>query len=144
MLLLYPLLIILIEGIIPIIIKLYLTTIPYHFLLLLTQILGAIFIGSYVYLFKPHELSQGLSNINTQIFIIFLLIAFFGTFLAKKFYLKVINDNPNISIFIIIMSLYPIITIIGSYFFLKEKLSLYQFLGYFFIILGIFLMFYKN
>jgi drug/metabolite transporter (DMT)-like permease len=144
MLLLYPLLIVLIEGIIPIIIKLYLTTIPYHFLLLLTQILGAIFIGSYVYLFKPHEFSQGLSNINAQIFLIFLLIAFFGTFLAKKFYLKVINDNPNISIFIIIMSLYPIITIIGSYFFLKERLSYYQLLGYFLIILGIFLMFYKN
>jgi len=143
MIFLYPLTIILIEGIIPIIIKLYLSTIPYHFLLLLTQILGALFIGTYVYLFKPHEFSQGISNINPKIFLIFFLIAFFGTFLAKKLYLKVINDNHNINIFIILMSLYPVITIIGSYFFLKEKLSYYQLLGYFLIILGIILMFYK-
>lgn len=132
-----PFFIILIEGIIPVIIKLHLSIIPYNFSLLLSQFLGLIFIITYVLFFKSNEIKEGFANMDMKILSIFLIIAFFGTFLAKILYLKTINDNNNINIFIILMSLYPIITIIASYFLLKEQLSYSQLLGYFLVIIGI-------
>lgn len=139
-----PFFIIFIEGIIPVIIKLYMTLLPYNFILLISQFLGLLFITSYILLFKPNEIKEGFANFNSKLFLIFLLIAFFGTFLAKIFYIKTIKDNENISIFIIIMSLYPIITIIASYFLLKERLTYYQIIGYFLIIIGICFLLYKT
>jgi drug/metabolite transporter (DMT)-like permease len=141
---LLPFIILIIEGIIPVIIKLHLTIIPYSFILLLSQMIGLIFICFYTLFFKSNEIYEGYTNLNLKLIIIILLISFFSTFIGRILFLKVINDNENISIFLIIMSLYPIITIIASYFLLKEKLSIRQFLGYFLIIIGISFILYKN
>jgi drug/metabolite transporter (DMT)-like permease len=141
---LLPFLILIIEGIIPVIIKLHLTIIPYTLILVLSQILGLFFICSYAFLFKSHEIIEGFSNLNLKLLTIIILIAFFGTFIGKILFLKTINDNENISIFIIIMSLYPMITIIASYYLLKEKISYRQLLGYLLIIIGISFLLYKT
>jgi drug/metabolite transporter (DMT)-like permease len=141
---LLPFLILIIEGIIPVIIKLHLTIIPYTLILLLSQIIGLIFICFYAFFFKSNEIFEGYTNLNLKIFTIIILISFFGTFIGKILFLKTINDNQNISLFLIIMSLYPIITIIASYFLLKEKLSYRQILGYFLIIIGISFLLYKT
>jgi drug/metabolite transporter (DMT)-like permease len=141
---LLPFLILIIEGIIPVIIKLHLTVIPYTLILVLSQILGLLFICSYAFLFKSHEIIEGFSNLNLKLLTIIILIAFFGTFIGKILFLKTINDNENISIFIIIMSLYPMITIIASYYFLQEKISYRQLFGYLLIIIGISFLLYKT
>ena len=141
---LLPFYILFIEGIIPVIIKLYLTIIPYSLILLLSQIIGLIFIISYVFFYKPNDIKDGYINLNYKILIIIILISFFGTFLGKILFLKTINDNDNISIYLIIMSLYPAITIIASYFLLKQKISNRQLIGYLFIIIGIYFLLYKN
>jgi len=141
---LLPLYILLIEGITPVILKLYLELIPYDFILLTTQIITLIFIIIYVYFYKSNEIIDGYNSLNyTNLFII-IILAFFSSFLARIFFLKTLNDHQNINIFLIIMSLYPIITIIASYFLLKEKLSYQQLFGYFMIIIGIFFLLYKN
>jgi len=141
---LLPFLILIIEGIIPVIIKLHLTVIPYTLILVLSQILGLLFICSYAFLFKSHEIIEGFSNLNLKLLTIIILIAFFGTFIGKILFLKTINDNENISIFIIIMSLYPMITIIASYYFLQEIISYRQLFGYLLIIIGISFLLYKT
>lgn len=141
---LLPFYILFIEGIIPVIIKLYLTIIPYSLILLLSQILGLFFIITYIFFFKQNDIKEGYLNINYKILIIIIIISFFGTFLGKIFFLKTIKDNDNISIFLIIMSLYPMITIIASYFLLKERITNRQLLGYLLIIIGICFLLYKN
>jgi drug/metabolite transporter (DMT)-like permease len=141
---LLPFLILIIEGIIPVIIKLHLTVIPYTLILVLSQILGLLFICSYAFLFKTHEIIEGFSNLNLKLLTIIILIAFFGTFIGKILFLKTINDSKNINIFIIIMSLYPMITIIASYYFLQEKISYRQLFGYLLIIIGITFLLYKT
>jgi drug/metabolite transporter (DMT)-like permease len=139
-----PLYILFIEGIIPVIIKLYLSLIPYTLLLLISHFIGLIFICFYLYFFKFDEIIEGYINLNYKILFIIILISFFGTFIARIIYLKIINDNQNINIFIILMSLYPIITIIASYFLLQEELSNRQLIGYLFIIIGIYFLLYKT
>jgi drug/metabolite transporter (DMT)-like permease len=141
---LLPFYILFIEGIIPVIIKLHLTLIPYELILLLSHIIGLIFIIFYVSLFKSKDIKKGYINLNSKILIIIILISFFSTFLGKVLFLKTLNDNDNISIFLIIMSLYPIITIIASYFFLKERITNRQIMGYLLIIIGICFLLYKN
>lgn len=141
---LLPFYILFIEGIIPVIIKLYLTLIPYNLILLLLNIISLIFIIFYIFFFKPNDIKEGYTNLNYKILIIIILISFFGTFLGRIFFLKTIKDNDNISIFLIIMSLYPMITIIASYFLLKERISNRQLIGYLLIIIGIYFLLYKN
>ena len=141
---LLPFYILFIEGIIPVIIKLYLTLIPYELILLLSHIIGLIFITLYIFFFKSNNIKEGFINLNSNILIVIILISFFGTFLGKVLFFKTLNDNENISIFLIIMSLYPIVTIIASYFFLKERITYIQILGYLFIIIGICFLLYKN
>lgn len=140
---LLPFYILFVEGITPVILKLYLTLIPYNLILILSQFLGLIFISFYVLFFKSNEIFEGYKSLNFRLLIVLVLIAFFSSFLSKVFFLKTLNDNDNISILLIIMSLYPIITIIGSYFLLKERLTYLQILGYFFIIIGICFLLYK-
>lgn len=139
-----PFCILLIEGIIPVIIKLYLSIIPYNLILFLSQFIGLFFICFYVFFFKYNEIIKGYNFLNFKLLFIVIIIAFFSTFLAKVLFLKTLNDNENISIFLIIMSLYPIVTIIASYFILKEKITNLQLLGYMFVIIGICFLLYKS
>jgi drug/metabolite transporter (DMT)-like permease len=141
---LLPFYILFIEGIIPVIIKLYLTLIPYNLILLLLNIISLIFIIFYVFFFKLSEIKEGFINLNYKLLLIIILISFFGTFLGRIFFLKILNENDNISILLIIMSLYPVITIIASYFLLKEKITNKQLIGYLLIIIGIYFLLYKN
>jgi len=141
---LLPFYILFIEGIIPVIIKLYLTLIPYELILFLSQIIGLIFIVFYIFFFKSNNIKEGFTNLNYQLLFVIIIISFFSTFLGKIFFLKTLNDNENISIFLIIMSLYPMITIIASYFLLKEKITNRQLFGYLLIIIGICFLLYKN
>jgi len=140
---LLPFYILVIEGLIPVIIKLYLNIIPYSLILLLSQFIGLLFIIGYAFFFKYHEIKEGYINLNLKIITFIILISFFGTFLAKILFLKTINDNDNINIFIIIMSLYPIVTILASYFLLNQELTYRQILGYLFVIIGIYFLLYK-
>ena len=135
---------VIIDGLIPVIFKLLLTVIPFNLFLVLSLIFGLLFICSYAFLFKSHEIIEGFSNLNLKLLTIIILIAFFGTFIGKILFLKTINDNENISIFIIIMSLYPMITIIASYYFLQEIISYRQLFGYLLIIIGISFLLYKT
>ena len=141
---LLPFYILFVEGIIPVIIKIYLSLIPYELILLLSQIIGLFFIITYIFFFKPKDIKEGYINLNSKIIIIIILISFFGTFLGKIFFIKTIKENDNISIFVIIMSLYPMVTIISSYFLLNERISNKQLLGYFLIIIGIYFLLYKS
>jgi hypothetical protein len=65
---LLPFYILFIEGIIPVIIKLYLTLIPYNLILLLSHIIGLIFIIFYVFFFKSKDIKEGYTNLNYKIF----------------------------------------------------------------------------
>jgi drug/metabolite transporter (DMT)-like permease len=141
---LLPFYILFVEGIIPIIIKLYLTLIPYELIFILLEIICLIFTITYISLFKLNDIKEGYINLNYKIIIIIIIISFFGTFLGKIFFIKTIKDNDNISIFVIIMSLYPMVTIISSYFLLNERISNKQLLGYFLIIIGIYFLLYKS
>jgi drug/metabolite transporter (DMT)-like permease len=141
---LLPFLILIIQGIIPVIIKLHLTIIPYTLILILSELIGLFFITFYAFFFKSHEIINGFTNINLKLLFIIILISFFGIFIVKILFLKTINDSKNINIFIIIMSLYPMITIIASYYFLQEKISYRQLFGYLLIIIGISFLLYKT
>jgi len=141
---LIPFYILIMEGIIPILIKLYLTIIPYSIILLLSELIGLLFITSYVLFFKYDDIKEAYTNINFKIITLLIFISFFGTFLVRILFIKTINDVNNINLFIIIISLYPIITILASYFILNQKLTYKQILGYILVIIGIYFLLYNN
>jgi len=59
--------------------------------------------------------------------------------LADYFYLNILRDN-NPSIIVPIIAAYPLITILYTYFFMKERLSALHFIGSGFIVTGLVLL----
>jgi drug/metabolite transporter (DMT)-like permease len=142
--LLYPFIISIVWGIVPIILKLFLSIIPHEFIMLISSI--TLFISTVIYtvFFNYHKVVEGYSNITLK-FVLLLIITFFiASFICQLLYLKTLkNYNPNIPVLIIASA--PIITIIASYYILNDKLKNIQLFGCVLIFIGLYLLLkYKN
>jgi len=125
-------------GIIPIIHKLLLNDISYHTIIIFSAI--TFFIASLIYSYIYYK--DIYNDINKQnnkiIYIIF--CAFLGLFLANILYYNALKHTNNVSIITTITALYPLVTLLLSYFILYEKISIINFIGIILIMIGIILL----
>lgn len=142
--LLYPFIISIIWGIVPVILKLFLSIIPYEFIMLISSI--TIFISTFIYtiFFNYNKIVEGYSNITLKFILILIITFFMASFICQLLYLKTLKiHNPSIPVLIIASA--PIITIITSYYLLNDKLKNIQLLGCVLIFSGLYLLLrYKN
>jgi len=138
-----PFIISLVFGLYPVILKIYLTTIPEEFVLLFSSTI--LFISSVLYsIYHKSNIIKGYNIININTIIILALTFFIASFICKILFLKTIHDH-NVNITALIVGLAPAITIIASAYILNEKLNLIQILGCFLIFIGLFfIIFYKQ
>lgn len=128
-------------GLIPIIMKIYLSFLPYIFIILVQSLVLLFSSLIYIYLFKFNDLKKGIENITIKKLFILILTFFFASFICNLLYLDVLKKH-HISSPIIIFTLTPAITIIASYLILNEFLNIQQLIGCLLIFIGIFLIFY--
>jgi transporter family protein len=125
-------------GIIPIIHKLLLNDISYHTIIIFSAI--TFFVASLIYSYIYYK--DIYNDINKQnnkiIYIIF--CAFLGLFLANILYYNALKHTNNVSIITTITALYPLVTLLLSYFILYEKISIINFIGIILIMIGIILL----
>jgi len=131
----------LVWGLIPIIMKIYLSFLPYIFIILIQSLVLLLSSLIYIYLFKFNDLKKGIENITIKKLFILILTFFFASFICNLLYLDVLKKH-HISSPIIIFTLTPAITIIASYLILNEFLNIQQLIGCLLIFIGIFLIFY--
>jgi len=131
----------LVWGLIPIIMKIYLSFLPYIFIILIQSLVLLFSSLIYIYLFKFNDLKKGIENITIKKLFILILTFFFASFICNLLYLDVLKKH-HISSPIIIFTLTPAITIIASYLILNEFLNIQQLIGCLLIFIGIFLIFY--
>lgn len=138
---LYPFIIALVWGSIPIIIKLYLSFLPHVCIILLQSIV--LFISSllYVFFFKYKDFIIGLGNITYKNILLLALVFFIASFICNILYLHILKKDTIISPLIIFI-LTPLITIIISAIVLNEILNIKQIFGCILVLIGIFFLIY--
>lgn len=138
-------LIAIIWGISPVLLKILMMNIniPIYILIFIQSLIFFICSIIYIFIYKTNEIYQNLNDIKSYIPIL-ILISFFTTYIANILYIYIIKSNININLMILIISLFPIITIIFSYIFLKQKITINFIFGILFIFIGFLLIFIKK
>ncbi len=137
--LLLSLFIALLSGISPLVIRVMSKTVSHHTVMAISAIVYFVSTMIYIYLFHYDTVLQDIQYTN-YIFII-ILTSFVGFFLASSMYFYALKHTDNVNYVVIITSLYPVVTLILSYYFLDEKLTWQGLLGFVFVIIGIVLLF---
>jgi drug/metabolite transporter (DMT)-like permease len=94
----------------------------------------------YIIIYENNNIYKDLdANIN---YIPFLAaIAFFSVYFSNFLYIYALENNANVNIMSIIVSLAPIVTIIASFLILKEKITIKVLIGFFIIFIGLICVF---
>ena len=122
-------------GITPIIYKSILNDLSYHTILIFSAL--TFFISSIFYTFIYYkEISLDIKLYPHKLIYI-ALYAFIGLFISNILYHYAIKHTDNIAIIITITSIYPLITLILSYYILYEDISAHNIIGILLIIIGI-------
>lgn len=128
-------------GINPIIHKLLLNDISYHTIIIFSGI--TFFIASLIYSYIYYkDIYKDINKENNKIIYI-IICAFLGLFLANILYYNALKYTNNVSIITTITALYPLVTLLLSYFILYEKISIINFIGIILIMIGIILLMIK-
>lgn len=130
----------LVWGLIPIIIKIYLSVLPYIFIILIQSLVVLFSSLTYIF-FKFNDLKEGIDKITVKKLLILIITFFVASFICNLLYLDILK-NHHISSPIIIFTLTPAITILASYLILNEYLNIQQLLGCLMVFIGIFVIFY--
>lgn len=137
----YPLLIAIVWGSIPIIIKFYLAFLPYIFIIFLQSIVLFISTIFYTYFFKYKDFIKGYDNVTFRTVFILVFVFFIASFICNLLYLHILKKDTIISPLIIFI-LTPIITILISALVLNEILNIKQIFGCILVSIGIFFLVY--
>ncbi len=124
-----------ISGITPIIYKIILNDLSYHTVLIFSGL--TVFIASLFYsIFYYKEISLDIKTYPHKLLFI-VLYAFIGSFIVKVLYYYTIKHTDNVAKITTIMALYPLITLILSYYILYDDISTYNIIGILLIIIGL-------
>jgi len=130
-------------GLSPIAYKLIIinNNISFDIYLILSSILLLIFSLLYSIIFnKKFNLMNEINNINPNTVVYFTFYIFFVVFISQLLFHIAIEKTTKITLFTIITSLYPIITIILSFLVYNKKISMKILLGFIISLLGLFIM----
>ena len=86
--------------------------------------------------FYNNKLYADIKSVNTYDILMISTYTFFTIFLAKLLFLEVLKYN-NAHEVAAIEGIYPFFTLLLAYLFLKEKITIFGFLGVLFIVLGV-------
>lgn len=138
---LYPFLIALVWGSIPIIIKLYLSFLPNVFIICLQSLVLLFSSFIYAFVFKYKDFIHGINNVTYRTVFILAIVFFIASFICNIMYLHILKKDTIISPLIIFI-LTPIITILISSIVLNEILNIKQIFGCVLVSFGIFFLVY--
>ena len=111
------------------------------YLLLSTFIL---FICSLFYSFMFHnyiDIITEITKISSDLLLLFIINIFIVSFISQILFLYAIKHTSKISLFTIITGFYPLITMILSFLFFREKITLKILLGFVISMIGIIIIF---
>jgi len=103
-----------------------------------------LFLCSLFYSFMFHnyiDVFRELTKISPDILLLFIINIFFVSFISQILFHYAIKHTTKLSLFTIITGFYPLITMILSFLFLKEKISFKVLFGFIISMIGIIIIF---
>lgn len=105
------------------------------FILFICSLFYSLLFHNYIDVFKE------ISKINTGILLLFIINIFVISFISQLLFHYGLKKTTHLSLFTIITGFYPLITMLLSILFLKEKISIKIFIGFIISMIGIFIIF---
>jgi drug/metabolite transporter (DMT)-like permease len=131
-------------GILPVLYKsLLMTDIDSITILIITKLIIALFTISLIFFGNNYEIVKNDFNIlfkssyNKCYYVAILFITAAFVYLYGQYSYIIVFKNTETNISTIVISCYPIITILLSYFYFNETINLYQFIGIILIFTGL-------
>lgn len=137
----YPFIIAMVWGSIPIIIKFHLSFLPHAFIIFLQSVVLFLSALTYVFFFRYKDFIQGYRNVSYKNVFLLVIVFFIASFICNLLYLHILKRDSIISPLIIFI-LTPLITILISSLVLEEVLNIKQLFGCILISIGIFFLIY--
>lgn len=113
------------------------------FIMLISACVYFIAVLIYVLFFQYKDVSFDFKN-NKRFILILTMTSFLGLFVANLLYLYIMKNAKNVNVVIVIMAMYPAISLLLAVLFLKEKLDLLGMIGFFVILTGLSILLYSN
>lgn len=126
-------------GFSPVVHRWVLPKVSSAFVLVISSIFYTLCVAIYVGCFHRRALLNDLKK-SRQYIPIIAITTIFGLFLANILYLYVVKHTHNINVVTVIMSLYPVITLVLSSWLLKEGLDIRGLIGFVLILTGMMYM----
>jgi uncharacterized membrane protein len=98
------------------------------------------FISVLCYVALSGQTSNIFVNIERKHIIMIALMTFFGLFITNIIYLKALKKTKNTHLVVVIMAMYPIVTLLLGLFILNEKLTTWGYIGFILVMMGIGIM----
>jgi drug/metabolite transporter (DMT)-like permease len=105
------------------------------FILFMCSLFYSLMFHNYIDIFKE------ISKINSDLLLLFIINIFVVSFISQILFHYAIRHTSKISLFTIITGFYPLITMILSILFLKEKISFKILFGFMISMIGIIIIF---
>ena len=137
----YPFIIAMVWGSIPIIIKFHLSFLPHAFIIFLQSVVLFLSALTYVFFFRYKDFIQGYRNVSYKNIFLLIIVFFIASFICNLLYLHILKRDSIISPLIVFI-LTPLITILISSLVLEEVLNIKQLFGCILISIGIFFLIY--
>jgi drug/metabolite transporter (DMT)-like permease len=129
-------------GLSPILTKTRMDKIDYEIILLMDIFLYFILIFIYL-LYKNKNIKKSILNIDKSTLFITLFAGIFCTFIPGYLYVYCLKETDNTPIVCAIVGISPLFTLLISYLYLKEKITLSSIIGILLIVLGIVIISYN-
>lgn len=129
-------------GLSPILTKERMSKIDYEIILLLDIFLYFILIFFYI-LYKNESIKERLLKIDLKTLLITLFAGIFCTFIPGYLYVYCLDKSDNTAIVCAIVGISPLFTLIISYLYLNEKITLASIMGILLIVIGIVIISYN-
>lgn len=137
----YPFIIAMVWGSIPIIIKFHLAFLPHAFIIFLQSIVLFLSALTYIFFFKYKDFIEGYKNVSYKNIFLLVIVFFIASFICNLLYLHILKKDTIVSPLIIFI-LTPLITILISSLVLDEILNIKQLYGCILVSIGIFFLIY--
>lgn len=130
-------------GIIPVFFKYIIKhkDLPFYLILFIEAIVFLFIIIIYILFYKSDVFIKDIYEHRNYVYLLILSSSLI--FASKVLYLYALKMGINVNVMTIVLTLYPVITIILAYLFLREKLPFNALIGFMFIVMGMMFIFYK-
>ena len=128
-------------GVSPVLFKYILhKNIPSYIIIFVQAFVYLFSITVYILIYKRNDICMNVQQ-NAKYIPFLIIISFFSVYVANMLYILALENDADVNIMSLIISLAPAITLLSSFLILQENLPIKALIGFFIILIGLICIF---